>query len=288
MKGYCRQYWYLMIVLMVPQLAACWPQYYRSAAFEGRVVDAETGEPLEDVVVVAEWLLEGRPFHPDVIGRLHLEETVTDGEGRYRFPKWGPLRVKEGRLYRFSPILSFYKRGYVFTEKSNTSFASPDVPVPNLLRSQWDGKDIALKPYTGALTTQSSVVDVGGVLSLFSVDEEKCAWQLFPRMTAELLKRELEYQEKGESSGVPSRVRLYQNGRCLDPDQLLKENNNEKKNSGSHGGTVHGNFQPGSRLHGADARGTLIAGREPLGTGHRSRMAEWPRSEFARQHLSEL
>lgn len=216
----------VQLILCIPLLAfsisAC-ANSYRGAAIEGRVVDAETKQPVKDVVVVIEWQLYGRPMHPDIIGRLLLQETVTDAAGRYRFPAWGPLKPKEGVMDRNSPALNFYKRGYKFITRRNYSYEPPYIELPDPLISEWDGKTIELWPYRDKLDQKSELHELGECCYLYSLDEEKCAWQQMPRLTAELMKRAREYRKQGLITRPPSRGRLMYGGKCPDPDQVLKD-----------------------------------------------------------------
>src|SRR5215510_4957926 len=88
------------------------PNTYSAEAIEAWVIDEETRQPLEGVIVVANWKLMGG-MHPDVIGSLVLTETVTDARGRFSFPAWGPKpRPVTGYLDELSPQLLLFKSAY--------------------------------------------------------------------------------------------------------------------------------------------------------------------------------
>lgn len=216
----------ICIALLVFSAPAC-SSSYRGAAIEGRVVDAETKQPVKDVVVVIEWQLYGGFWHGDLLGRLLLQETVTDVEGRYRFPAWGPLRGEKGDIDHASPVLNFYKRGYKFTVLRNHGYPDPAEKLPDPLISEWDGKTIDLEPHTGNLDRKGYYEEMGECCHLYSLDDVKCAWQQMPRMTAVLMKRRLEYLDKGESTSLPYKERLYRTGQCADPEKVLREYLNE-------------------------------------------------------------
>ena len=76
--------WFLVAFLTLP-----WFHYYRS--IDGVVVDAETGEPIENVIVVAYWELKEKMFHNSESGVTHISEVVTDSQGRYHLP--GKLKL---------------------------------------------------------------------------------------------------------------------------------------------------------------------------------------------------
>src|SRR5689334_6350161 len=63
---------------------------YKAEAIEGWVVDSETGKPIEGVVVVAHWQLQGGFEGGTPLRELKIFEAVTDHSGHYSFPAWGP------------------------------------------------------------------------------------------------------------------------------------------------------------------------------------------------------
>jgi len=209
--------------LMAASCAACGGGIYSSAPISGQVVDAQSKQPLEGVAVVAEWQIFGGG-HGQQVGRVMLLESVTDAQGRYRFEAWGPRVVAPWHwLGRAMPYLHFYKRGYNFKSESNGDAYAPHyVPLPDPLISVWDGKVIELERFSGELSLRSDFVELMRAGHLYTApDDDPCAWERIPRMTAELMKRDREYIAKNLSSGIPKRNFLHKRGRCTDPDILL-------------------------------------------------------------------
>ncbi len=132
---------------MAPAVAlATAPDTYSAAPIHGRVVDAETKEPLEGVHVVAQWILQTGLLHGQHTTRLHIMETVTDPRGAYHFPGWGPKpRPFLSSLDVFDPMLTFFKPGHVPLDRTN--FHPPQTGT--LRTSVWDGKTIELQPFRG-------------------------------------------------------------------------------------------------------------------------------------------
>ena len=91
---------------------------YSALPFSGRVVDADTKQPLEGVIVVASWELEGRMGLG--VGALYSTEGVTDRDGRYSMRRWGPVEVTRhaggeslpARMSPNEPTLFLFKAGY--------------------------------------------------------------------------------------------------------------------------------------------------------------------------------
>ena len=115
---------------------------YIAKGVEGRIVDADTGRPLPGVVVVGEWPKEGGLFHPTTLGFFALQETVSDADGRYAIPGWGPRLRGRGTPQYYRPGLRFFKAGYV-NHRLNNVFPGSQWDV--VLRSDWDGKTVPLQ-----------------------------------------------------------------------------------------------------------------------------------------------
>ena len=106
---------WLVIVGFLAPLQAC-SNSYSAKPIEAWVVDAETKQPLEGVNVVAHW---GLSYGLEGGGSdtLTVSEAVTDKNGRFYFPGWGPKEVPkhlppEARLKNIDPVVILFKSGY--------------------------------------------------------------------------------------------------------------------------------------------------------------------------------
>ncbi len=135
-----------LVGLILVGHAAAQPPAYSAAEIRGRVVDADTREPLAGVHVVAQWILITGMVHPQSITRLHILETLTDATGEYQLPAWGPKpRPFLAELDSADPRLTFFRPGYRMLDRSN------QVPHHEPLRtSRWHGKTIELEPFRGS------------------------------------------------------------------------------------------------------------------------------------------
>lgn len=129
-----------------PALSTCGaPAFYSSKEFSGRVVDVKTNEPVEGVVVVAQWMprswKRGEMGH---YGLVEIYEAVTDKDGKYTIPGWGPkLREPGTYLDDGEPEISFFKKGYWYHHAPNEG----RIGNPSLLESVWDGRTVKLKKF---------------------------------------------------------------------------------------------------------------------------------------------
>src|SRR5947209_3399798 len=85
----------LLIALCILVLTGCY-QIYSAEPITATVVDADTKEPLEGVVVVAHWEMKGGLEGGNVEGEVMIMEAVTDAQGKFHFPAWGPKKVYVG------------------------------------------------------------------------------------------------------------------------------------------------------------------------------------------------
>lgn len=146
------------------------------------VVDAETGQPIEGVVVVADWRLKGGFEGGNPVGHLAVMEAVTDKAGVFHFPGWGP-RLSLGILRDWEPELLFFKNGY------------PYLHMVNQRDSRWyswqanssvDGTRVKMERFRG---TPSEYLDnighFGRVLDSYLFgDDGGCAWKRIPKLIA--------------------------------------------------------------------------------------------------------
>src|SRR5260221_11978553 len=109
-RTYLKYFW---LGALLVQLQACAQLTYSAKEIRGKVVDADTGQALEGVNVVAQWKIDRMGVGDDK-ALLHVAEAVNDKEGHFSFPAWGPsvppLRAAFGAGP--DPFLSTFKCGY--------------------------------------------------------------------------------------------------------------------------------------------------------------------------------
>jgi len=184
-------------------LAGCDQFIYRADSIEGWVVDAGTGKPLEGVIVVANWELEGGFEGGVPIDELQIYETVTDERGRYYFPKWGPKFALFGKLQDVSPGLLFFKRGYRYLALGNEWHTGMDTT-----KSDWNGKTVKLERFVGTLAQYADSLDnLSSTLenvghNVADSGGDPCGWKQFPRILRELDRLESEFRQAGVVKGT--------------------------------------------------------------------------------------
>jgi len=204
--------WFLalgaIVVLSGCATLAGYPLTYSAEAIEGRVVDADTKQPIEGVVVTANWQLSNN--WGANTGQMMAMETVTDKDGKFSFSAWGPKLRSPGSILTFlDPQLVFFKSGYDFESLQNEpkSYINKD----SLRKSQWNGKTIPLKLFKDdriiieyGTKTSAYAKRLGSIESSVSwAYADSCDLKYIPRMIVALHLQEKKFREQGIYSSLP-------------------------------------------------------------------------------------
>ena len=162
---------------------------YSAASIEGWVVDAETGKPVGDVVVLAHWQLRSTLIEPQIIGELTILETKTDSNGRFYFPAWGPkiMWTPYARLSNADPHIMFLKQGYQFHSVLNDSVVGPIDREKPIRTSQWNGKQIPMKSFHGNEAAAAREFYLSEIRRLLGSGKD-CEWKEMPLTVAYVLR----------------------------------------------------------------------------------------------------
>jgi hypothetical protein len=191
---------FIAVVLMLTSLQGCATVYSAKETY-AQVVDAETHEPLEGANVVAHWVLDyaSAPLamhwsHSDWI----VMETVTDSNGQFRFPGWGPKAVPSdlpplASLAGQDPEVIFFRGGYEPLRLRNGASGPPEWPGALMRSWRWNGKVVELKKFKGDLKAYSFYI--GDVLT--GVNYTGCEWKKIPRIIVALNSEDARLRQLG-------------------------------------------------------------------------------------------
>ncbi len=153
MKRYLQKLLVLFTALFIPLWAygVVDPPTYSAEAVHGQVVDEDTGKPLEGVVIVARWRPESTlPGASGPGESFKTIEVVTDNEGKYFIPGWGPLASPIfAFLSSHDPELIYFKSDYYPQFLLNPGYSHENRNTNSVRTSIWNGKVIKLKPFKG-------------------------------------------------------------------------------------------------------------------------------------------
>lgn len=220
----------LAATVMLPACAT----NHSAKSIETWVVDEQTGQPLEGVIVVAHWQLE-RTFAipPGVTGydprgplQLKVMEAVTDPQGRFYFPAWGPLVAPPGAyLEVFDPAIVMFKPGYEFYFTAHKPLERIDSTISSTRTSWVDGKTIKMKKFEGDLKGYARIIERLSDAVDFSREtgHTHCYWKQIPRMLVALDKQARLFRSNNVYSSVPIIDDLYFQDECGSAREFLKE-----------------------------------------------------------------
>ena len=198
----------LILALPIAYLTMC-STYYAAEPIRATVIDAETGQPIEGVVVVAHWELEGGLEGGSNMGQVKVLESITDENGILNFPAWGPKRVSSGilsntRLKDKDPGLLFFKSSYKYLSiQNNKGLEKTASKGPIVRTSIWNGKKIKLKKFRGTISEYADEIDhfTSDLYVLVSQGSE-CEWRSIPLTIAALGRLEIIYKSANLDRGT--------------------------------------------------------------------------------------
>jgi hypothetical protein len=222
----------LLLVLSLLSLQAC-AAMHSAESIEAWVVDAQTGQPIEGAVVVAHWQLERKyAIPPGVVGydprgplQLQILESVTDANGRFAFPAWGPLSAPPGAyLEGDDPRIIIFKSGYEYFSTGNIHPGNFDSSASSTRTSWVNGKTIKLKKFEGDLKEYARQLLDFGVDLDFAASYKNCDWKRLPRILAAAYKQKKIFEEnKVFVNNLPDINYLPLQDQCGSASEFMKE-----------------------------------------------------------------
>lgn len=172
-----------LALLMLMLGSGCAAPFYIARSSSGRVIDADTKQPIPGAVVVAQWTLS--EFARGESSVINAKEVTTNSQGEFTIPGWGPrLRPCLTKLGNWDPWLLIFKTGYVpaalFSDKRRSDWSI-------VRKSDFDGATIELKPFSGTeKQRRSQLARVVFRVSIAAFDQGYS----FEELRSELLKEE--------------------------------------------------------------------------------------------------
>ena len=211
---------------------------------DSQVVDADTGQPIEGAVVVAHWELHQGSLTGDSLpcGAANVEEAVTDKDGRFHIPGWGPTRFSCGDMRQGNPTLFVFKSGYSPGGFNNASGSLSDTSTVTRTHSAWANRQMKLQKFPNTdMTTfrgnsnASLFYSFNSALELFVVDiAGECNWKKIPNMLRALMEEEQHFNAAGLKIGsLASRLSIADESiqkdapQCGSPKAFIEELTNE-------------------------------------------------------------
>jgi hypothetical protein len=189
----------IVVLACVPVCSARILPIYWSEPTTARVVVDGVGDPVPGVVVVAAWTFTG--FHNTPSLTFEITETVTDEQGRFHIPGWGPRVVWPWQVFEdLDPRLLLFKPGFKprvlkngdpmwdphmnDVMRANRHKEAGGWGDPNYVRrSYWTGRAIS---FTRKEATWDDLEEVYWELG-FAFQGYPCGWKKLPRLLDAML-----------------------------------------------------------------------------------------------------
>lgn len=207
----------LLLALLTP-LQSCAFFTYTAEPIEAWVVDAETNQPLEGVIVVAHWQLKGGLEGGNPVGQMMVLETVTDAKGRFYFPGWGPKRRPlNGELKTDSPGILLFKSGYAHRGLDNGGMRKT---AKGALYSEWHGKTVKMERFKGTdiQAQHKNLLNFSKEVDSFATwYTDPCQWTHIPIAVNTIMQE----RKKFEAQGITDAWSRTLDQRLLDGEQYF-------------------------------------------------------------------
>ena len=191
----------VIVLTMMLALSSCVRIYYADP-IKARVVDAATGAPIQGVNVLAAWQAKGGLEGGNITGYVKVMEDVTNANGEFSFPGWGPKVWMNGGIRDGAPLLILLKPGYevslVWEGKYGVEFA------PSHLSASLSGRSIPMKRYSERDEEfKQSLSGLWTVLDTLLL-EKGCAWRSIPRFLYKVEEQRSAFLAEGAMVGLGS------------------------------------------------------------------------------------
>jgi len=192
-----KNYWFAMPLAII--FASGCVSVRSADPIEATVVDSQTGEPIAGVVVVAHWQLRTGGF-PETQegGQLEVQESVSDPDGKIRFPGFSSRVVAEQLDRDADPELILFKPGYLPDMVGTGPYETPrrkNFKGAQLTLTKIDSNEPRFKDAFSATRMR--------VRYMSTHPSTPCEWKRIPRMIATLRQQQkLERQQGIVSSGL--------------------------------------------------------------------------------------
>ena len=199
---------------------------YSADPITAKVVDAYTKQPLEGVIVVALWQLEGGLEGGNIEGNAMVMESVTDATGEFHFPAWGPKRIpieflSNTQLRNEDPFMLFFKSGYRYAGVTNEATIKKLQDTAEHRSSEWNGKTIPMKKFDGTLDAYALHIYHSYPAYLFN---RNCDWRNIPALVIAVREQTASFQKAGIRTGnFYTELELNNGYGCGSFDQFVQE-----------------------------------------------------------------
>ena len=207
------------------------PPFYSSKEIHGRIVDDETGQAIEGAIIVAQWeLFEPGPGHGGHRGdTMNVLEVVSDKNGNYKIPGWGPrplLKYLDNRapsLMVFKPV--YYPGGdeLHYPRRANDTQVNRGQSIVIRLR-KFTGKPQEYWENSTFVKQKGDIAEyvlqIEDFQSSLGWDAENTNWKFMPHMVLAIEQERLRLKKSGVDTAFLSSIARLAGGETVVRDYL--------------------------------------------------------------------
>jgi hypothetical protein len=166
--GLCAIYYLLGSVWISPEIRA--------------MVVEENGKPIQGAAALLVWTVKA-PINETPIKALAIYETLTDADGKFTVPGWGPRFDFFGHLQQGEPDIYLYHPDFHPLTESNLARGEPLLRyAPVYIKFHKNGQTFQLQRFQGTVEERLDSLRYfsSRITSLTWMPEQRCIYQKFP------------------------------------------------------------------------------------------------------------
>ncbi|HJW57752.1 MAG TPA: carboxypeptidase-like regulatory domain-containing protein [Burkholderiaceae bacterium] len=166
------------------------------------------GQPIEGAIVLATWKANGW-INNGSLGQVAIEEAMTDKNGQFRIPAWGPRFISAGMVNIEEPTIRVFHQGFVPLVLSNFNGIGMRA-APSIIKFRFQDKPLVLNPFHGSfIEYEKALVPLNNSLDFIIFDPPetlsgRCYWKAIPKMLVAVEQARISLVRKGAGQTLRS------------------------------------------------------------------------------------
>jgi hypothetical protein len=196
--------WGGVVIVALIALGYLLQSVWISPEIRARVVD-EGGKPVKGAVVLLVWMVKA-PLNETNYGPIAMHEALTDENGGFVIPGWGPRFDFSGHLQQGEPkTYIFHPDFYPVTENNLIKDAPLKRFAPVYIGYHMNEQVFQLKPFRGSPKENVEALNYFGIDIHSLIWSQDCLYKQAPQMLAGLYKIKIKLQRQtNELNSLPN------------------------------------------------------------------------------------
>lgn len=179
------------------------PTVWFSPAIRARVV-TPGGRPITGAIVAANWHITDWMRHS--VRQLEISEVVTDNDGWFSIPQWGPQFIWYGKLLESEPTVRVFHPGFVPLVMNNTESGMARDAADSIIKFRMQDQELVLRPFYGSIVEyERELAAINHSLDLIVIPasgNKVCLKKDMPRLLSALQSIKDTLQQEGAGASI--------------------------------------------------------------------------------------